>query len=104
MTVELMLNTFIAWVGFLVFVLIVVYAISPSKSKIYRQDLSNMYVVGKIKQIAKKEGLDLNAEFAEFAKVTKNKKIDFEALDMTVERELQEKLTEKTKTKDQSVI
>ena len=71
--------------------------LGPSKARKYRQDLSDMYVVGKIKQIAKKEGLDLNAEFAEFAKITKNKKIDYEALDSTVERNLQEKLSEKSK-------
>lgn len=69
--------------------------VTPTKSKLYRQDLSNMYVAGKIKQIAKKEGLDLDSEFLEFAKITKNKKIDFEYLDNTVERELQEKLTVK---------
>jgi len=69
----------------------------PSKSKQYRQTLADMYVAGKIKQIADKDGINLNAEFLEFAKVTKNKKIDFEALDSTVERELQEKIAEGNK-------
>lgn len=73
--------------------------ISPSRTKAYRQDLSNMYVVGKIKQIADKEGINLIEEFAEFAKVTKNKKIDFESIDMTVEREMQEKIAVKPQTK-----
>ena len=77
-----------------------IYNLFYSRSKAYRQDLSNMYVAGKIKQIAKKEGLDLNKEFAEFAKITKNKRIDYEALDNTVERELQEKLSEKPKEKE----
>lgn len=81
-----------------IFAFAVIDRISPSKSKQYRQDLSNMYVVGKIKQIAKKDGLNLNEEFLEFAKATKNKKIDFEALDVTVERELQEKIADGKKT------
>lgn len=91
------------WIG-LAIAIVIVYGIcfAPSKSKSYRQDLSNMYVIGKIKQIAKKEGIDLNIEFSEFAKITKNKKIDMEALDMTVERELQEKLTDKDKAKDKA--
>lgn len=70
---------------------------SISKSKFYRQSLADMYVVGKIKQIAKKDGIDLDKEFLAFAKVTKNKKIDFESLDYTIERELQEKLSEDKK-------
>ncbi len=68
-----------------------------SKSKQYRQSLADMYVVGKIKQIAKNDDIDLMDEFSEFAKVTKNKKIDFEALDATVERELQEKIADRKK-------
>lgn len=71
--------------------------VGPSKSKAYRQDLSNMYVAGKIRQIAKSDGIDLNEEFLEFARVTKNKKIDMEALDSTIERELQEKIAEDKK-------
>ena len=86
--------------GLTVCILIIASAFGPSRSKVYRQDLSNMYVAGKIKQIAKKEGLDLNEEFLEFAKVTKNKKIDMQALDVTVERELQEKIADNSKTKD----
>ena len=85
---------------FLAVVLLVVFlrdTFRPSKSKEYRQSLADMYVVGKIKQIAKKDGLDLSAEFLDFSKVMKNKKIDYEALDSTIERELQEKITEDKK-------
>ncbi len=78
---------------------------SIQKSKLYRQDLSNMYVAGKIKQIAKKDGIDLDKEFLEFAKVTKNKKIDYEALDSTIERKLQEKISETESTeKDKAAV
>jgi len=85
------------WLGLALFVM-VIYRIcfEKSKTRTYRQDLSNMYIVGKIKQIANKEGISLMEEFAEFAKVTKNKKIDFESIDMTVEREMQEKIAEKS--------
>lgn len=85
------------WLGVAVCILLVYVTFGPSQSKQYRQSLSDMYVAGKIKQIARKEGLDLNEEFLEFAKITKNKRIDMEALDTTVERELQEKMTESSK-------
>ena len=95
-----MVYAIMPWIGLAFLCLVAAAIFGPSKSKLYRQDLSNMYVAGKIKQIAKKEGLDLNVEFAEFAKITKNKKIDYEALDNTVERELQEELSgDKGKTK-----
>ncbi len=87
--VEMMLMIFLFFV-----VMIVIDLTSVSKSKVYRQDLSNMYVAGKVRQIAKKDGINLNEEFLEFARITKNKKIDLEALDTTVERELQEKISE----------
>lgn len=101
-TDPIIITTLITWTSILLLVVIVYAIFAPAKSKLYRQDLSNMYVVGKIKQIAKKEGLDLNVEFTEFAKITKNKRIDFEALDVTVERELQEKLTDKDKVKSKA--
>ncbi len=94
---EIFLIEFLVIMFILVAVLFGLERIAPSKSKQYRESLSDMYVAGKIKQIAKKDGLDLNAEFLDFAKVMKDKRINYESLDATVERELQEKLTEDKK-------
>ncbi len=93
----LLLYPIMIFIGFSFFALVLSSIFGPSKSKAYRQDLSNMYVAGKIKQIAEKDDIDLDKEFLEFARITKNKKIDMEALDTTVERELQEKLAESRK-------
>lgn len=82
----------IFFLGLSIFVSLVSSMFGPSKTKQYRNDLSNMYVSGKIRQIAEKDGIDLRKEFLDFAKITKNKKIDFDALDNTVERELQEQI------------
>jgi hypothetical protein len=73
-----------------------------TKSRQYRKMMVDMFVVGKTKQIATKEGLDLQEELRDFAKFMKYKEIDCESLDTTIERELQEKianvsLTEKEK-------
>ena len=73
-----------------------------TSSRHYRKLMVDMFVVGKTKQIASKEGLDLLEELREYAKFMKDNRIDDEALDSTIERELQEKiagcsLTEKEK-------
>ena len=92
MSAEIMvLYPFFLFVGVALFVS-VIHSLFNSKSKAYRQDLSNMYVAGKIRQIAEKDNIDLNQEFLEFARITKNKRVDVEALDNTIERELQEKI------------
>ena len=86
------LNSFIFFLLGLIFLLIVFSLVTPSRSKQYRRMLTDMYVVGKIKKFANKEDVDIKVELSEFAKFTKNKKIDFEALDDSIERELQESL------------
>ncbi len=99
MTSEIvMVYPFLFWIGAAFFLLVASTLFGPSRSKTYRQTLADMYIVGKIKQIAKADGLDLNVEFLEFSKVMKNKKVDMEALDKTVERELQEKIAEGKKS------
>lgn len=95
---ELFIFNLIGIILLLFLVMFFIDRFSLQKSKLYRQDLANMYIAGKIKKIAKAEDINLIEEFSEFAKITKNKKIDFEALDSTVERELQEKIAEKGAT------
>ena len=73
-------------------VLILALVCQPRKSKQYRKMLTDMFVVGKIKQLAKEEDIDLLTELKEFAKFMKERKIDEESLDSTIERELQEKI------------
>jgi hypothetical protein len=63
-----------------------------TRSREYRKLLADIYVAGKIKQIAKKDDIDLLVEFQEFAKFMKVKNIDIDELDVTVEKELQEKI------------
>jgi len=103
MTVELISNEaiimypIIVFVGFAFSALVLASIFGPSKSKTYRQDLSNMYVAGKIRQIAEKDEINLSEEFSRFAKMTKHSKIDIQSLDSTIERELQEKIAKSDK-------
>jgi hypothetical protein len=62
------------------------------KSKQYRELMADMYVVGKIKDIAKKEGLDLVKELGEYSKIIKREKLDRKGLDDAIEAELKEKI------------
>lgn len=64
-----------------------------TKSRTYRKLMADMYVVGKTKQIAEKDNIDLVDELKEFAKFMKQKDIDCgEELDTTIEKELQAKI------------
>jgi gas vesicle protein len=92
-------------VGFLILILAVVFA--PRKSMEYRKLMTDMFVVGKIKQLANDDDIDLKIELKEFAKFMKEKKIDTQELDSTIERELQERIaktTEDTNKKADVVI
>lgn len=81
-------------------VLAIIHALwGPSRSRIYREQLADMYVVGKIKKFADEDGIDINQELVDFAKSMKMRKIDVEALDKTIERELQERVSKDTENK-----
>ena len=64
-----------------------------TKSREYRKLLADMFVVGKIKQLAAADKIDVLAELSEYAKFMKAKHISCEDLDNTIERELQEKIS-----------
>ena len=63
-------------------------------TKKYRQEVSDMYVSSKIRDIANNGGLDINAEYNNFKQWNKDKKLDENefSYDDVVEEELQEKV------------
>lgn len=76
--------------------------VQPRKSVEYRRLLTDMYVSGKVKQIASKEGVNLIDEMKEFTRFIKKTGLNEKAFDNTLEDELQEKMIdefEKTKEK-----
>lgn len=91
--------------GFLIFLVLLglgIYHVttnSTTRTRRYRKELVDMYVVGKTKQIAAKEGIDLLKEFKEFTKINKQKNVDYDALDTTIEKELQEKISKDSEEK-----
>jgi hypothetical protein len=62
------------------------------KTKDYREDLTNLYVAGKIKNIASKDDVDLEKETKEFRKFTKLMSSSYKQLDNVVEEEMKESI------------
>ncbi len=79
---------FIAFLGFVSCIL------EPRKTKKYRQDLSNLYVAAKIREVAGKENINISEEYESFKKWRKKDKMETQSLDTTIEEELQDKITE----------
>lgn len=69
--------------------------INGSASKRYRELLSDMYVVGKVKQIATEDKVDLTSELKKFESIMKKSKNDLRSVDDVVEMELKEKISER---------
>ena len=95
MLAEMGMFIFLIAMSFLLFI-VVASILNTRKSKQYREVLSDMYVASKIKQLAKKDDLDLNAEFESFKKWEKKHRLSDEklSLDNAVEEDLKSQLAE----------
>jgi len=80
-------------------IIIVIASIFYRKSLFYRKVLADLYVAGKIREIAKDDGIDLAIEYESFKKFCKKENITNQELDTSIEKELQEKMTDKEKEK-----
>ena len=63
-----------------------------TKSKEYRELMSDMYVVGMVKKIAKEDDIDLLQELKEFSKIEKKKNLSYESIDEVISDNLKEKI------------
>jgi hypothetical protein len=68
-----------------------------SKTKKYRRDVTNLYVAGKIRQIATEDKINISEEYERFKKFIKKRNMEEWDLDTTIEEELKEKIVEKKK-------
>ena len=80
------------------FILILVMAtcmvFGSRKTKEYRKDLTNLYVAGRIKQIALKDGINISDEYECYKQFIKKKNMERWDLDDTIEEELKERVME----------
>ena len=70
------------------------------KTTYYRKDLTNLYVAGKVRQLAAKDGIDLDAEKVLFDKYVKRSRNSVQDLDKTIEEEMKEKISDEFQNKD----
>ena len=86
--------------GFFIILYIFISAIAgKTKSKEYRELLSDMYVVGMIKKFAAEDQVDLLKELKEFARIEKKSKLKYKYIDEAIEDELKEKIAKITDEK-----
>jgi hypothetical protein len=94
LTTNTLISLAISFMFIVFFVGIVSSVMEKRKTKIYREDLTNLYVAGKIKQIAGKEDIDLDKEVKEFKKFEKLMNSSYKELDKVLEDEMKEKIQE----------
>ncbi len=66
--------------------------VDPKGAKEYRDLLSDMYVIGKVKQVAKTDSIDLIEELKTFNKISKKGTLNLKSIDKVVENELKSKI------------
>lgn len=87
----------------LAFILIIAHLLfGPTKSKQYRRELADMYVVGKIKKFAEEEKIDISEELKHFAKSMKVRRINDQYLDNTIEESIKSRIATDTNEKIKS--
>lgn len=96
-----LVGTVLAFVFLLIIIVVITNAFSPRKSQDYRKLLTDMYVAGKIKKLAKKEDIDLVNEEKNYNLWCKKKRLENSDLDNAIEAEMKEKIAteEEEKTK-----
>ncbi len=71
-----------------------------TKSERRRKLMTDLYVIGRIKQLATKNGIDLKQEMKEFLETEKEVRSYEQPLDITIEEELQGKILNVTESSD----
>jgi len=70
---------------------------SNRRTKDYRKDITNLYVAGRIRQIASKDGINISDEYEAYKQFVKKRKMEDWDLDVTIEEELKERIEDKKK-------
>jgi len=85
----------------IIFLVIIAICLGRNRgTKNYKHDLSNLYVAGKIRQIATKDGIDLGKEYELYKKFIKKQNMQEMNLSETIEDELKERITEGIEKKE----
>jgi len=82
---------FFSGVGFLI---LIIGTVLNSKTREYRKEITDMYVAGKVRQLAEKDNINIDDEYQKFKLYYKKKRIKVQPLDNTIEEDIQEKIIE----------
>jgi hypothetical protein len=74
--------------------------LTGTRSHKYKERIADMFVVGKLKQMAKKEGIDLENELKIFNTADKRAKLENKSLASTLEYEIKERVLKESEKKD----
>lgn len=98
--------SFISFMESLVFLFIIIIAMAfivsllrGSRSQQHRERMTDLYVIGMIRKFSKEDGIDLKEEMLELKKIWKLDRMGKDRLDKTIERELQEKISNRLEKK-----
>lgn len=80
-------------IGFFVTILVMLAFTLRGKTYQYRKVLTDMYIIGKLKQFAKEENIDLIGLLREFKHLRKILKEDM-TIDRTIEQEINDKISD----------
>lgn len=97
---EAILGLYQFWLGIIIIIAVlgllwIIFA--PRRTRSYRRDLTNLYVAGRIRQIAKKDNINIPEEYELFKQFVKKSKMEDWDLDQTIEEELKEKVAQEEK-------
>ena len=67
----------------------------PRRSYTYRKVLADLYIAGRIRQLATEDKIDLTIENELFKKYCKKQRIEEQDLDNTIEEDMQDRITDK---------
>lgn len=93
------MSGFIILFGFVFFGLILLCIFKPSRTKKYRRTIVDLYIAGKVRQLAEADKIDLDVEAQRYKTWRKNQRLEYQALDDTIETEVQDRVTELKETK-----
>jgi len=93
------LTPFVSLLGFILLILVVSDIFGPSKTRRYRQQLVDMYISGRVRQLAEKDKINLDEEYTKFLIDEKKRNTKLHNLDTVLEDEIKEELVDDFKKK-----
>ncbi len=88
------MTSLVAMTTILILGVVIIAIFEPSKSKKYREILTDLYVAGKVRQFATEDKVDLDIEKVNFERWSKKQLLNDKGLGRTIEENLKEKVIE----------